>query len=713
MTAPGWGCGTLPAITTLDEFRPSEGAVQHRPVDHGARRVLVRSITALAVLAAVVTAAPAVAGAQDETDGPPAAAAAVALPDFRPLDPARLADTRPGKPTTDGSFSGGGRVTPSKALTLTLTGRGGVPASGVAAVALNVTVTGPTGAGYLTVHPFGVARPPTSNVNFVVGQTVANSVVTKVGSGGRIVLYASVGTHVIVDVAGVFTSGGIESLTPARLADTRPGRPTSDGRFAGTGAITPSRSLNLEVTGRGGVPASGVTAVALNVTVTGPTGEGYLTVYPSGTGRPAASNLNFRAGQTVANAVVSKVGTDGNVVVYNSSRQAHVVVDVAGYFTAGSDYVSLNPARFADTRATGVAVAGPPYATSRRSTGLGPIGTGVRNEEQLDVLVSGRGGVPLTDTGAVVLNVTVTSPSAGGHLTVFPLDTPVPTASSVNFGAGRTVPNLVIAKLGRGGGVSILTSVPSSHVVVDVLGYFPGVSTQDVPGSYGFLGRDALDMPLTYDRCYVIPYRINPANARTGWVADVRAAFAALSTATGLVFVEGPFTDEVPTYPRLVANHVLVGFTTSAQVPELGGGVIGLGGSAITRSGNSVRWLPEQFMHGFAYFDAETDMPQGLGTGLAFGQVALHELAHVVGLGHVTNDDEIMNTFAIERAGSWGAGDLAGLSLLYRTQGCPGSPATFGALRVGPPSGKPIPEGADVRIVSSADRDYADTAGHR
>ena len=60
--------------------------------------------------------------------------------------------------------------------------------TGAQLVALNVTVTAPTRAGYLTVYPGGGARPPTSSLNFAAGQTVANMVVARVGAGGTVQL---------------------------------------------------------------------------------------------------------------------------------------------------------------------------------------------------------------------------------------------------------------------------------------------------------------------------------------------------------------------------------------------------------------------------------------------------------------------------------------------------------------------------------------------
>ena len=236
--------------------------------------------------------------------------------------------------TVDGVDAGGGAF--GGVRSFQVTGRGGVPASGVGAVVVNVTVTAPVGAGYVTVFPAGDSRPEASNVNFSAGETVANSVVAKVGAGGEISVYASTGAEVLIDVLAYFLSGSDYSgLSPARLVDTRPGRSTVDGLDAGGGAFGGVRSF--QVTGRGGVPASGVGAVVVNVTVTAPVGAGYVTVFPAGDSRPNASNVNFSAGETVANSVIAKVGAGGEISVY-ASTGAEVLIDVLGYFPSGSDY---------------------------------------------------------------------------------------------------------------------------------------------------------------------------------------------------------------------------------------------------------------------------------------------------------------------------------------------------------------------------------------
>ena len=123
------------------------------------------------------------------------------------------------------------------------------------------------------------------------------------------------------------TPGGFTALTPARLLDTR------YGNGAPQAAVPALGTVHLQVTGRGGVPASGVSAVALNVTVTAPTGTGFVTVYGEGSALPVASNLNFVPGQTVPNMVIAPVGTGGVVDLYNGSGGTiHLIADVSGYY---------------------------------------------------------------------------------------------------------------------------------------------------------------------------------------------------------------------------------------------------------------------------------------------------------------------------------------------------------------------------------------------
>jgi hypothetical protein len=198
--------------------------------------------------------------------------------------------------------------------------RGGVPATAVAAVVLNVTVTQPQAAGYLEAFADGVSRPQTSNLNFVPGQTVANTVIVPVGGDGKVdIVNISPGaTQLIADVEGWFASGspgggGLTPLTAARILDTRTG---TGGSF---GPVQPGGTVTLAVFNQGGVPSTGLAAVALNVTVTQPQTAGYLTAYDGVASRLQTSNVNFVAGETIANTVVAPVATNGTIKIDNIS----------------------------------------------------------------------------------------------------------------------------------------------------------------------------------------------------------------------------------------------------------------------------------------------------------------------------------------------------------------------------------------------------------
>ncbi|MCX6519281.1 MAG: cadherin-like beta sandwich domain-containing protein [Actinobacteria bacterium] len=351
------------------------------------------------------------------------------LPAFNTMTPTRLTDTR----TIAGPL-GTGTV-----MEVTVAGAGGVPSDATSAV-LNVTVTGTQGSGFVTVYPCGEQRPWASNLNFAAGQTIANAVVSKIGLDGKVCIYSTAGAEVVVDVSGFFRVGAGDKylpVTPARLVDTREaGVPVADGQV-----------LEVVVAGRGGLPSDS-TAAALNVTVAETTGPGFVTVFPCGGDRPLASNLNYVAGQTVSNAAVAKIGVDGKVCIYVKTA-AHVVVDVNGAYTPTGPALqqSFSPARLIDTRETEAPVAG---------------------GQVLELVVAGRSGVP-SNAIAAVLNVTIVGPSGAGFATVFPCGVDRPWASNLNYVAGVTVPNAVIAKIGDGGKVCVFLQT-RAHLVVDVSG---------------------------------------------------------------------------------------------------------------------------------------------------------------------------------------------------------------------------------------------------
>ena len=216
--------------------------------------------------------------------------------------------------------------------------------------------------------------------------------------------------------------------------------------------------------GVAGVPVDAL-AVALNLTIVGAAAPGFATLYPCGAAQPEASNINYAAGQTIANSAIAKPGAGGKVCIY-SSAPANVLVDVAGYFPAGSDYTPIpNPVRTLDTR-----------------NGIGAPAADLAAGQTLELPSTGIAGVP-TDASAVAVNLTIVGANAAGFATMYPCGAARPDASNINYSAGQTIAASAIAKPGVGGKICIYTYA-TADVLVDVAGYFPaGVGLHPDPES--------------------------------------------------------------------------------------------------------------------------------------------------------------------------------------------------------------------------------------
>ena len=408
---------------------------------------------ALSVAAGAVTAIAA-------PNAPNAAASGQAEVDFIPalvpLPPTRIFDSRPDQPQ--------GAVTIvkqryglDKILKVKFAGVAGVPESGAAAVAINLTIVDPAQPGYFVAYPCGTP-PNSSSVNFAAGQTVANAVVVPLSADGEVCFYGSIDAHILADINGEFPqAAGLTSLTPTRVFDTRPSEPQ--------GAVTvtkqkygPGTTLKVKFTGAGGVPATGAEAVSINFTVVDPVAPGFATAFPCGT-LPLASNLNFVTGQTVANAVIAPLSNSGEVCFY-SSQDAHLIADVSGWFAKDSGLTSLIPTRVLDTRPNQPQGAVP---VTQKKYG---------DPDVLEITIAGAAGVPASGVGLVSLNVTAVDPVGSGFITVYPCG-PRPLASSVNYVTGQTVANAVLAPVSADGKVCFYSQL-NTHLVVDVSGWFEG-----------------------------------------------------------------------------------------------------------------------------------------------------------------------------------------------------------------------------------------------
>jgi subtilisin family serine protease len=387
--------------------------------------------------------------------------------DLVPVEPDRLLDTRSGLGTTlpipVGRSDGTGEP-----IRIDVTGRSGVPETGVAAVSINLTVTSTTAGdvgGYASVYPcVDTSDPPpnVSNLNFVSEQTLANAALVPVGELGHICIYVYGSAHTIVDIAGWLPSDrSFSPLTPRRLVDTRTGQGGVDSRIGD--ATVPTVAINL--VGLAGLDADGVGSIAVNLTAVSTTAStvgGYLTVYPCNgpdDPPPNISSLNFGNGQTIANTAIIPVG--GAATCLHVFGEADLIVDITGAFSNTGDLTLADPSRrIADTRS---GIGGVP--TER----IGPI------QDDAPAL---RITAPSSDTTAVVINLTLTGTTAddaGGYATVYPCDDPTnapPYVSNVNFVDGQTVANGVLSPTSGGG---FCVSVwGEAHVIVDLIGWFTG-----------------------------------------------------------------------------------------------------------------------------------------------------------------------------------------------------------------------------------------------
>jgi hypothetical protein len=370
---------------------------------------------------------------------------------FVSIKPFRLVDTRGAAGVPFGGPPFGASET--RSYNVYTAANAQVPSGAVGSLALHVTSVGPPGAGFLTVWPTGDVQPTASVLNYGPGTVVPNAVTVKVSAAGAFSVFAQTPTNVVIDVMGYYSvtggapdGGGFQGIPPKRLMDTRV--PLGASRFASGGVAT------LPVQGSGAAPA-GAIAVVLNVTVTGPAGPGYITVWPAGVARPVVSNLNYVGGQTRANQVTVKVGAGGAVNVF-AQTAADVVVDIMGWYAGGATtaggFVPLDPVRIMDSR------------TNFGDASYDP------STDSVILHIGGANNVP-ANAGAVSLNITAVFPTREGYLTVFPDGTARPLSSNLNFVADDVVPNAVTVGLGAEFGIE-LYSPAFLDVLADLGGYF-------------------------------------------------------------------------------------------------------------------------------------------------------------------------------------------------------------------------------------------------
>lgn len=197
--------------------------------------------------------------------------------------------------------------------------------------------------------------------------------------------------------------------------------------------------------------------------------------------------------------------------------------------------------------------------------------------------------------------------------------------------------------------------------------------------SHSFLSVNDDGTPARFNPCAPIRYVINDSHAEPGAVDDVTEAFARLAAVTGLTFEFVGMSDAIPTETWGHQSGtgglwapVLIGWVPSDVTDLLTGSEAAVGGPDVGIGADG-----KVLVSGSVALDADknSDYPPGFGFGPTRGGLLMHELAHVVGLGHVDDSSQIMFDKSGQRPAKWGAGDIAGLHELGGAGGCLDVPA--------------------------------------
>jgi len=203
--------------------------------------------------------------------------------------------------------------------------------------------------------------------------------------------------------------------------------------------------------------------------------------------------------------------------------------------------------------------------------------------------------------------------------------------------------------------------------------------TVDQSGSYAFLRRNADGTPYRYDPCTPLHYVVNPAGGPADMVTIVSEAFRRLSDATGMTFISDGMTNDAPSATRSPVKAgggwapILVAYTRDTAIVPSRDAATGGSTYVLANDGRGV------YVTGMVSLSLTNQPTDGWGSARSLGGVVLHELAHVVGLDHVTDRTQLMYPVVPAIPAAYAAGDRRGLALVGRNAGCFAPPSATSA----------------------------------
>ncbi|WP_146244766.1 RHS repeat domain-containing protein [Curtobacterium sp. MCPF17_051] len=367
--------------------------------------------------------------------------------------------------TRDGT---GGYSTPmaaNKSRTVQVTGKFGIPAD-ASAVVLAATVVHPASQGQL----FGRADAdtPGASLMMVYGggglDTSTNSSTLAIGAGGKVTVTTETSVDLVLDVQGYYTStdsgvaaGGFVAGDGSSLASSVSGSQIPKAQ------IGPGKTVQIQVTGRNGVPA-GASAVAVNFLVLSRNQtNGYITPYATG-GTVGSTAMNYPAAVTSSMSMQVPLSADGKMSVYNRDGTIDMVVALQGYFTKSNPGGVFTPAadRLYESKST-------------------TAGSYAAKETRI-IKIAGVKSVPENGTGVSAVAVTLTAihPGAnGGTATLWPTGVSRPSSMySITFPKNTIRSNTAIVPLGADGNIQLYSNGPdTADYIIDLQGYYNALPT--------------------------------------------------------------------------------------------------------------------------------------------------------------------------------------------------------------------------------------------